>query len=171
MSQASPDAEGIERELAELGEPPPSAAELALAARPEALDAEPELACVARLSKLAEPLTFDDLSELERHRGWREVERRLDDRAPEAAKLERGGGVARRWPYLAAGLAVAAAVLLVVLQPDAELADPGPSASEVAALGDTVRASLRALGDGETDTQRAASVVEQYQRRLEEQGG
>lgn len=182
MSEASPTSEQIERELVELGEASPDAAELELAAQPEAasseaLDAQPEVASVARLSELAEPLAFEDLSELELHRGWREIERRIDGAGTDAANEEPaqvspGPG---RWSYLA-GLAtvvaVAAALAFVVLQPSGELAGPeGPSAEEVAKLGDMARSSLRVLDDGKTDTQRAASLAADYERRLQEAGG
>ena len=78
MSEASHDTEQIELtrdELAALGEAAPSEAEQLLL-RGDGLDApeahaDPSVASVARLAELAAPLEFEDLSELELHRGWR----------------------------------------------------------------------------------------------------
>ena len=159
----------IERELAELGEAPASAEELAMF---DTLEQDPEVASVARLAELAEPCAFDDLSELELHRAWRSVERRGAKAPAEAAPHPSGGGP-RRWLFAAIGLAAAAAILLIVTRPtdDEQLAQTQADAEAVAELGEQARASLKLLDDGASDTQRAEQLAAEYQARLEEQDG
>lgn len=173
--------ETIERELAALGEAPPSAEELALLASDGDPDELDDIAHVARLTELAEPLAFDELSQLETHRAWRNLEQRLAGGAQSTAAEQSAehareqqpsptGGGPRRWLLAAAGLAAAAALVLIVVRP------PGPGQSDldpeaVAKLGEQARASLQALEDGASDTQRAEQLAAQYQQRLEEQGG
>ncbi|HLT35318.1 MAG TPA: hypothetical protein VK034_03510 [Enhygromyxa sp.] len=182
MTAPTPNSETIERELAALGEAPPSAEELALLEsgglhRLDHLDHAAEIAGVARLAELAEPLAFEDLSELETHRGWRTVEQRLT-RPGSAADVDPGdarpsdsspsGGGPRRWLFAALGLAAAAAIVLIIVRPSAsEPLDP----EQVAELGEQARASLQILEDGASDTQRAEQLAAEYQQRLEEQGG
>jgi hypothetical protein len=228
MSQAKPSPEQIERELAALGEAPPSVAELE-----GAFDDTPEVASVARLVELAEPVVFEDLSELESHRAWRQIEQRLggsgeadektgqaaeasvspkpdpsgraravggsdpqkpdpsgraravggsDPQKPDPSGRARAVGGSdpqksgpRRWLSAAFGLAAAAAVIIVVLTTEQERGEvEGPSAEEVAELGEQVRASLRVLDDGKSDSERAAERAAAYERRLaarEERGG
>src|SRR5690606_21359492 len=106
MTAPSHTSETIARELAALGEAPPSAEELAMLAELEAHDEPEAIASVVRLPELAEPLSFDDLSELETHRGWRNVEQRLARVASEPEPREQprptpGGGGPRRWLYAA----------------------------------------------------------------------
>ena len=183
MSEASHDTEQIELtrdELAALGEAAPSEAEQLLL-RGDGLDApeahaDPSVASVARLAELAAPLKFEDLSELELHRGWRGIEERLPGAAAHPAPST-GGGV-RSWLFAAVGIAAAAAVLLVVLRPgkDTQQAQaPSPEqVTELAELGEQARAALRVLDDDQTDTERATQLAAAYQRRLaqlEEQDG
>ena len=89
MSEATSNTEQrerLERELGDqlvtLGEAPPSEAELVLLrglADDSDSDTNPtsstnlDIATVARLAELAEPIAFEDLSELELHRAWRGV--------------------------------------------------------------------------------------------------
>lgn len=183
MTAPSHTSETIERELAALGEAPPSAEELAMLAE---LEDHGEVASVARLTELADPLAFEDLSELETHRGWRNVEQRLarssgeptGEVAPSKRPTPSGGGP-RRWLYAAIGVAAAAAVLFVVTRPalrlgpgkDETVADSKVDAKAVAELGEQARASLKILDNGTTDTQRAEQLAAEYQARLEEQGG
>ena len=165
MNEANSNTEAIARELAALGEDAPSEAELAWL-RDGTLDAEPDVASVARLSELAEPFGFEELSELEIHRAWRRSEHQLSasSHAPAAAAPS-----PRRWLLAAAGLAAAAAVALLVI-PEREQA-PQLSAQDVASQGESVRVALRALDDGRSDSERARAIAAEYQRRLAEQGG
>ena len=193
MTAPSPNPETIERELAELGEAPPSADELAMLAglgelgELDDLD-DPDLAAFARLQALADPIAFDDLSQLETHRGWRVVEQRLDpaherEAAPTSARPaddKHTGGGPRRWLFAAVGVAAAAALALIVVgpgsgsnpTPDARTAQIDPAAA--AELGEQARttlAALAALDGGLSDTERAEQLAREYQQRLEEQGG
>ena len=184
MTAPTHNTESIERELAALGEAPPSAEELALLAGE--LEDHDEIATVARLAELAEPLAFDELSPLETHRGWRNVEQRLARvQAPEQATQQqaseqsspsgpsRGGSSPRphgRWLLAAVGLAAAAALVLIVVNPSTP-EQPELDAEAVAELGEQARATLKALDNGASDTQRAEQLAAEYQQRLEEQGG
>lgn len=169
--------EAIERELAALGEAPPSAEELALLAgddhSDDRVDEVSEIASVARLCELAEPLAFDDLSQLAIHRGWRNVEQRLASsgrsHAADSGPSPSGGGP-RRWLFAAIGLAAAAALVLIIVQPSTP-EQPEIDAEAVAKLGEQVRATFKTLDDGASDTQRAEQLAAEYQQRLEEQGG
>jgi hypothetical protein len=192
MTAPTPHTETIERELAALGEAPPSAEELALleAGELDEIVDHAELASVARLVGLAEPINFDDLSELETHRGWRTVEqrlaraRRVDDLADEPLADEPGladepdndprtdeprpvGGGPQRWLFAAIGLAAAAAIAVIILRPS----QPGLDPEQVVKMGEQARATLRVLQHGASDTQRAEQLAAEYQQRLEEQGG
>jgi hypothetical protein len=171
MSHAHPSHEQRElelrRELELLGEEPPSPAELALVFEQEG--EEPEIATVSRLVELAQGERVAPLSELELHRGWRNVEQRaLHD---EPVRHAPTGGGARRWLFAAiGGLAAAAAVLFVVFGPERDTnrhatGEP-PSSEQVAKMGEQVRASLRALDDGKSDSERAAERAAEYERRL-----
>ncbi|PRQ06634.1 hypothetical protein [Enhygromyxa salina] len=169
MSEATsnPDAAQIMHELATLGEPPPSAAELAH----DSLDDDPEVASVARLAELAEPLEVRDLSELELHRAWRGVEQRLPGASASPAP-EPSRGAKLPWLIIAVGVAAAAAVVLIVLPPGEDSQRRAKVQTEqVTELGDQARTALRVLDDGQTDTERATQLAATYQRRLEEQGG
>ena len=74
----------------------------------------------------------------------------------------------RLTPWIAIGLALAAAAVMLVLLPgDDEPGSTGPSAAEVAEVGDQARSALRALDDGLGDTARAERMSADYQRRLE----
>lgn len=181
MSEATSNTEQrerLERELGDqlvtLGEAPPSEAELVLL-RGLADDSDPDtnptsstnpdIASVARLAELAEPIAFEDLSELELHRAWRGVEQRLP-----------GAGASARikpWLFAAVGVAAAAAVLLIVVQSGRHSEDSRQAQTlsdkqlaELAALGDQARAALRLLDDGQSDTERAANLADTYQLRL-----
>ena len=188
MSEPDNSAKQIQRELAALGEDAPSEAELALADEEAgaALERAPELARVARLIELAEPHEFDDLSELETHRGWRSVEQRLaasvvgeDSRTGAAvpAGTPSSAGGARRWLLAAIGLAAAAAVLVVVVSTSGhqdELAqrdEQAPSATKLSEMADQARAALQALDDGKSDSERAAELARQYTQRMQGAGG
>jgi hypothetical protein len=175
MSHPNHQSETIERELTALGEAPANAEELAAVGLE--IDEQPELAVVARLTELAEPLGFDDLSELELHRAWRKVEQ-VVEAGPEPGDAQRepagpAGAGPRRWLYAAFGLAAAAALLLLVVRPFGarSITELEPDAEAVLQLGDQVRATLRALEDGVDDTQRAELRLLEYQGRLEELGG
>lgn len=167
MTAPTSQPETLERELAALGEAPPSAEELAL------LEDDVEIASVARLVDLAEPFAFDNLSQLETHRGWRTVEQRLAraKSAPAAAhpsETSPVGGGPRRWLFAAIGLAAAAAIALIILRPTTPNSlDP----KAVAKMGEQARATLRTLSHGTSDTQRAETLAAEYQQRLAEQGG
>ncbi|PRQ02926.1 hypothetical protein ENSA5_18650 [Enhygromyxa salina] len=175
MSEPSPTREQIERELVALGEASPNATELALLERE--LDDEPEVASMARLSELAEPLAFEDLSELETQRAWRKIEEQVgsnpdrDEAIAAPAASSPVGGSTRGRLLAVAGLAAAAVVLVIILPQEREQQAEGPSAKEVAELSEQVRSTLRLLDDGKTDTERAAALAADYERRLEEQGG
>jgi hypothetical protein len=176
MSHARPSPEQHERELVLrrelelLGEEPPSAEELALVH--DGTRGDPaEVAVVSRLTELATAERFDPLSELELHRVWRSVEQRAATGHGKQATKTIGGGGARRWLLAAVGgLAAAAAVLFAVLGPgrdEARHADAkAPSSEQVAEMGDQVRATLQALDDGKSDSERAAELAAEYQRRL-----
>ncbi|MFO7561350.1 MAG: hypothetical protein R6X02_01800 [Enhygromyxa sp.] len=177
MTAPTPNPEMIERELAALGEAPPSAEELARLGS-GALDDDAAVASVARLAELAEPIAFEDLSELETHRVWRAVEQRLTS-AEAARDAERpdprpseprptGGGGSKRWVFAAIGLAAAAAIALLIVRPSST---PELDPEQVVELGEQARASLRALQPETSDTQRAELLAAEYQQRLEEQGG
>lgn len=181
MTAPTHNTESIERELAALGEAPPSAEELALLAGE--LDDDDEIATVARLAELAEPLAFDELSPLETHRGWRNVEQRLAagqafgeahaDAEPHASEQPGSHGASPRqgrWLLAAIGLAAAAALVLIVVNPS-NPEQPELDAKAVAELGEQARATLKALDNGTSDTQRAEQLAAKYQQRLEEQGG
>lgn len=185
MSHASPSPEQRElelrRELELLGEEPPSPAELALEQDGEH---ESEIATVSRLVELAQGERVAPLSELELHRGWRTVEQRSVADAVEHAPVRPvghgpTGGGARRWLFAAVGgLAAAAGVLFVVLGPERDTTRhataENPSSEQVAKMGEQVRASLRVLDDGKSDSERAAERAADYQRRLaqrQERGG
>lgn len=173
MTAPTPNSETIERELAALGEAPPSAEELALLASGD-LDHVSDVATMARLAELSEPLAFDDLSELETHRGWRNVEQRLGSSEP-AREVDEPptqtspiGGGPRRWLFAAIGLAAAAAITVIIVRPSSpEPVDP----EQVVQLGEQARATLKTLENGASDTQRAEQLAAEYQQRLEEQGG
>jgi hypothetical protein len=182
MTAPSQTSETIERELAALGEAPASAEELAMLREPGELDSLHPVASVARLAEVAEPIEINDLSELELHRGWRNVELRLarSSEARQSTPSDRSapapapsGGGPRRWLFAAIGVAAAAAILVIVLRPaDAPtVAKTKIDAESVSELGDQARASLKVLDDGITDTQRAEQLAAEYQARLEEQGG
>jgi hypothetical protein len=172
-----------ERELEALGEAPLSAEELALLAEAGDLaDSDlAEVASVARLAELAEPFVCEDLSDLELHRSWRAVEQRSAQAKPQTevqTQAKPAGGGPRRWLLAAPALIMAAALVLVVLQPFSGEqtagrgdADAKPDAERVAQLGEQARATLRTLDDGVSDTQRAERIAAEYQRQLEEQGG
>lgn len=186
MSRTSHSTEDIERELAELGEAPPSDDELAWVHEPSELakEAQVDVATTLRLVELSEPLDMPGLSELETRRVWQTIEQRRAKPKPDASTQHPAGGGARRWLFAAVGLAAAAALIVIVISPDdATLVAPrdgdaGPSAEQVAELGDKVRASLAALDDGKSDTARATELAADYERRLaasqterEERGG
>lgn len=187
MSRTSHSTEDIERELAELGEAPPSDDELAWVHEPSELakEAQPDVATTLRLVELSEPLDMPGLSELETRRVWQTIEQRRAQPKPDASTQQHpAGGGARRWLFAAVGLAAAAALIVIVISPDdATLVAPrdgdaGPSAEQVAELGDKVRASLAALDHGKSDTARATELAADYERRLaasqaerEERGG
>lgn len=177
MSHARPNSEQRElelrRELELLGEEPPSPAELALVLGQDA-EQDLEIATVSRLVELAEGERIAALSELELHRGWRNVEQRaVHDASSEPAKHAPTGGGARRWLFAAVGgLAAAAAVLFVVFGPERDparqaAAEP-PTREQVAKMGEQVRATLKVLDDGKSDSERAAERAAEYQRRLEQ---
>jgi hypothetical protein len=167
MTESLHTSETIARELEALGEEPLSADELAMLAGaedrysshgPSGPDWEPAVASTARLIELSRPLEPVSLSELDHQRVWRTIEqRRSGDRA------------SRRWaPWIAVGLAVAAAAVMLVLLPGDDRDTPtGPSAAEVAEVGDQARSALRALDDGLGDTARAERLDADYRRRLE----
>jgi hypothetical protein len=168
MTAPTHTSETIARELAALGEEPLSAEELALLESESALDQD-DVASVARLAELSEPLAFDDLSELETHRAWRNVEQRV---APaKHAEVPRRGGGPRRWLFAAVGLAAAAAIVLIVIDQPA----PEHDARAVAEMGkqarETLHTTLQMLDGGVSDTSRAEQLAAEYQQRLEEQGG
>lgn len=186
MSRTSHNTEDIERELAELGEAPPSDDELAWVHEPSELakEAQVDVATTLRLVELSEPLDMPGLSELETRRVWQTIEQRRAKPKPDASTQQHpAGGGARRWLFAAVGLAAAAALIVIVISPDDTTlarrdADAGPSAEQVAELGDKVRASLAALDDGKSDTARATELAADYERRLaasqaerEERGG
>jgi hypothetical protein len=182
MTAPTHNTESIERELAALGEAPPSDEELALlAGELDEHDDHDEIATVARLAELAEPLAFDELSPLETHRGWRNVEQRLAaahvpgqaNAQPHASEQSGSHGASPRqgrWLFAAIGLAAAAALVLIVVNPS-NPEQPELDAKAVAELGEQARASLKALDNGTSDTQRAEQLAAKYQQRLEEQGG
>lgn len=159
MSEPSTDA--IARELEALGEAPLSAAELAMLAE-DALDDEPAVAGTARLIDLAQPYEHQPLGELGIQRVWRRVE-------PHGrARVRR---VQSRW--VAVTIAIAAALVLVVVVADREPGDrepgsgSGPSATEVAELGEQARVALHALDEGLDDTARAERARADYLARME----
>ena len=174
MKQSSPDPDAIARELAELGEEPASAEELALI-EAGTLEQQPAVASMARLSELAEPYAFDELSELETHRAWRKLEQRVEqDQEAEprvVSEPEPAAGPAspRRWLFALAGLAAAAAVALIVVPGEGE--GGTLSAEDVAKQGESVRVALDALDDGRSDSTRARERASAYQQRLEEREG
>jgi hypothetical protein len=181
-ARPNPDQRELElrRELELLGEEPPSPDELALLEQDG--EQEPEIAIVSRLVELAQAERFDSLSELELHRGWRSVEQRaVNDGSVEhggpVGRVEHvqdghrpTGGGARRWLFAAVGgLAAAAAVLFVVFGPERDTqqqAAEAPSSEQVAEMGEQVRATLRVLDDGKSDSERAVERAAEYQRRL-----
>jgi hypothetical protein len=172
MTAPTHTSETIARELAALGEEPLSAEELALLESESALDQD-DVASVARLAELSEPLAFDDLSELETHRAWRNVEQRLAGPAKpdHADTAPRSGGGPRRWLFAAIGLAAAAAIILIIVDQPASEHD----AEAVAEMGkqarETLHTTLQMLDGGVSDTARAEQLAAEYQQRLEEQGG
>jgi hypothetical protein len=167
----------LRRELELLGEEPPSPEELALLEQDG--ERESEIAIVSRLAELAEGERFDALSELELHRGWRNVEQRAVGAVEPIGPVVHVGHVghrptgagARRWLFAAVGgLAAAAAVLFVVFGPerdaDRHATAEAPSIEQVEELGEQVRATLRVLDDGKSDSERAVERAAEYQRRL-----
>ncbi|EDM81364.1 hypothetical protein PPSIR1_39275 [Plesiocystis pacifica SIR-1] len=182
MSEPKLDLSAIERELAELGEDGPSAEELALL-EGGAVEHSGPVASVVLLSELSQPHAFDDLSELETHRGWRKVEARLGDEAakraggpgstePASKPGGAGSGSPRRWLYAAFGVAAAAALTLIVVDPNGNEGNQGSEASasvdaeELAAMGKEARGLLDAIDDGKTDTERAQAMLADYEARL-----
>ncbi len=166
MSHPSPSSDRRERELAlrreleALGEDPPSETELALI-----LDDDPEVQTVSRLVELASASDpTEPLSELELHRGWRTIEQRSTGKR----NAEQAPAASRRWLFAAVGgLAAAACVLFIVLGPNGDDAGiDGPSREQVTEMSEQVHATLDALDDGKTDSQRAAELAADYQRRL-----
>jgi hypothetical protein len=160
MTNHEPHAAAIARELEALGEDPPSAEELAMLAA-AALDDEPDVARTTRLIELAQVDTAHDepLGELGKQRVWRAVESR---RAIGRARLS------GRW--VAVGLAIAAALAVLVLVPGRdESREPGPSAAEVGEVGDQARLALQALDDGLDDTARLEQLRGRYAERMEAQ--
>jgi hypothetical protein len=154
----------IARELEALGEEPLDAEELAMLAA-GGLDDEPAVASTARLIELSLPREEPaNLSELDRQRVWRTIEQRRGSTREAASPRP-----TRVAPWLALSLAVAAAaVMMIVLLPgDDERSPTGPSAAEVAEVGEQARSALRALDDGLGDTARAERLTADYQRRLE----
>jgi hypothetical protein len=131
-------------------------------AEPELEHYEPAVAITARLMDLSRPYESADLSELDKRRVWRNVEQR---RATQRPAIE---VPSRSWtPWIGVALALAAAAVVLVLLPGDETSPIGPSATEVAEVGDQARSALRALDDGLTDTARAEQMTRDYQRRLE----
>lgn len=177
MSEPKLDLSAIERELAELGEDGPSAEELALL-EGGAVEHSGPVASVVLLSELGQPHAFDDLSELETHRGWRKVEARLGDEASkqagdpsstEPAAKPSGASSPRRWLYAAFGVAAAAALTLIVVDPNGNEGSDGSAsvdAEELAAMGKEARGLLDAIDDGKTDTERAQAMLADYEARL-----
>ena len=108
----------------------------------------------------------EPLSELELHRGWRNVEQRAAGKSPVVSSPAIGSR--RRWVVAAVGLAAAAGVLFIVIGPqrDATLDAEPPSREQVAEMGEQVHATLQALDDGKSDSERAAELAAEYQRRL-----
>lgn len=160
MTHHDPHAAAIARELEALGEDPPSADELAMLAA-ASLDDEPEVAGTARLIELAQPDfagPSEPLGELGKQRVWRTVEARRG--------LSRGRSSAR---WVAVGLAIAAALALLVLMPGRgeQAREDGPSAAELAEVGEQARLALRALDDGLDDTTRAERMRGAYVERME----
>jgi hypothetical protein len=160
MTSHDPHAAAIARELEALGEDPPSAEELAMLAA-ASLDDEPEVAGTARLIDLAQAdAAVEPLGELGEQRVWRVVaSRRASGRAL----------VSARW--VAVGLAIAAALTVLVLVPgrDEPAREQGPSASEVGEVGEQARLALQALDDGLDDTARVEQLRDRYAARLEAQ--
>jgi hypothetical protein len=161
MTEPLTPTETIARELEALGEEPLGADELAMLAG-EAIDDEPAVASTARLIELSQPFEAPPLSELDRQRVWRTIEQRR-------GTATGGDAASRRWaPWIGVALAIAAAAVMLVLLPgDDETSASGPSAAEVAEVGEQARSALRALDDGLGDTARAERLSADYQRRLE----
>ncbi len=160
MTSHDPHAAAIARELEALGEDPPSAEELAMLAA-ASLDDEPDVAGTARLIELAQvDAALDEpLGELGKQRVWRAVESR---RAIGRAR------VSGRW--VAVGLAIAAALAVLVLVPERdEPRETGPSAAEVGEVGEQARLALQALDDGLDDTARLEQLRGRYAERMEAQ--
>ena len=158
----------LRRELEALGEPPPSDDELALFERD--LEDDPEIATVSRLVELsAASESTEPLSELELHRAWRNVEQRTVSKPA----VERSVVGSRRWLIVAVGLAAAAGVLFIVIGPERDATldanAKGPSREQVAEMSEQVHATLQALDDGKSDSERAAELAADYQRRLKRQ--
>jgi hypothetical protein len=198
MSHPSPGPEQREREaelrreLESLGEPPPSDDELALILDQQRDDDSRDLdvATVSRLVELASASgSTMPLSELELHRGWRTIEQRAAAQSgPELSREgredksgrelsregreDKSGPTRRRWLFVGVGsLAAAAGVLFVVLGPERKPIDDGaqgPSLEQVQTMSEQVHATLRALDDGKSDTQRAAEIAADYERRLKQ---
>ena len=161
MTSHDPHAAAIARELVALGEDPPSAEELAMLAA-ASLDDEPDVAGTTRLIELAQvDAALDEpLGELGKQRVWRAVESR---RAVGRARLS------GRWVALGLAIAAALALLVVVPEGDEPAREQGPSAAEVGEVGEQARLALQALDDGLDDTARLEQLRGRYAARMEGQ--
>jgi hypothetical protein len=177
MSEPLSQSDAIARELEAIGEAPLSEDELAMLVGAE-LEHEPDVEITARLIELSRPYEDTGLSELDARRVWRRIDQRRG--APPAAEQPTitSEGPSRSWSlWIGAALAIAAAAVIVVMLPSDETSagrparaptsPTGPSATEVAAIGEQARSALRALDDGLDDTARAEQMSRDYQRRLE----
>lgn len=174
---SEPKAHPISSELAQLGEPALGEDELAWLDG-GSVDATGEVASVALLHELAEPQAFEDLSELEAHRVWRNVEGRLESpRAtrPSAAPATSHSGGHKRWLLVAVGMAAAAVVALIVVPRDdsTEVAErertrQAERAEQAEQMAEQAHAALALIDDGRSDRERAEAAAREYQRRLEQ---
>lgn len=160
------DRDRIARELAALGEPPPSASELDGASKPGDEEVDADVATTRALFAVAAAHTgaAEGLTPFETRRVWKRLAGRVASSSTERAV---GGGhdTGRR---VFAALAMAAAVVLftrlaIVGQVPSAPGDEGNAVAE--ALGAQARAGLDVLG-GEVDGARARALADDYATRL-----
>ncbi len=162
MNHPTNDEQAIARELAALGEAPPTADELLLARSGNA-PAELDVRNVGALFGIAYPPAHVDgeLLELQRRRVWKTVV----ERGAPLLKAAPAPTPERWWRVVVGAVAVAAGVLLVPrLAPPTEL--PSEAAREdLQATGQSARAAVETL-PGPVGSERAQAMAQEYAQRL-----
>lgn len=159
------DQDRLKQELQTLGEDAPTQDELTLATADG--DDAVDVAVVAALVGISEPLENAELSEMSQARAWRKVEGRLGLQAPRPAAAQ--SARRRPWAMVAVGLAAAAAVTFIIVRPGPQ---PDGEHHEMAiALQTQARQGLSTLGvEPGGESARAQQMLADYEARMEGAG-